>query len=212
MINFSFECNPGMLCNEYDPVMDAKVACDNTFWAEECTQDFCNALHQATETAGRIMSIPYAVSAIMSPPIGVLVDRVGHRAILAFGTSLTLMAVHLVVAFAPVNAMPVWIPLLGQGIAYALFSAVIWPSVGMVVEKKMTGTAYGIILSMQNTGLALFPIFVAAIHKHSHDKYVPNVELLFCGCAAFGSVSGLVLFVLDRRNGGKLSHVGSPDV
>ena len=196
---------------DYNPEVDTKVACDKSFWANECTQDYCNALHAATETAGRGMSIPYAVSAILSPPIGGLVDRVGRRATLACGTSMTLMAVHLILAYAKSSTLPLWLPLLGQGVAYALFSAVIWPSVAMVVEKKMTGTAYGIILSMQNTGLALFPLLVATIYKHSNQKYLPNVELLFVCCAAVGSIAGMLLFILDRRNGKKLNSVGAQE-
>ncbi|CAB9499934.1 Major facilitator superfamily domain-containing protein 1 [Seminavis robusta] len=182
-----------------------KVACDDSFWAQECTQDYCLALHQATEQAGRTMSIPYFVSAIISPPIGSLVDRVGRRAMLACGTSFVLMMVHLALAFVP--ALPVWIPLVGQGVAYALFSAVIWPSVGLVVEQKMTGTAYGIILSAQNLGIALFPIAVAAIYRASHFRYIPNVELLFVVCAGLGSAAGMMLWVLDRKNGNKLGQV-----
>ena len=192
----------------YNPKTDTKVACDKSFWADDCTKDYCNALHTATETAGRAMSIPYAVSAILSPPIGSLVDRIGRRAILAFLCSLTLMMVHLVLAFVPSSDAPLWLPLIGQGIAYALFSAVIWPSVAMVVEKKMTGTAYGIILSMQNTGLALFPLLVATIYKHSNQRYLPNVELLFAACAAVGSIAGAPLYILDRRNGYKLNRIG----
>jgi MFS family permease len=184
-----------------------KVACDNSFWAKQCTQDYCLALHAATEQAGRTMSIPYFVSALISPPIGSMVDRVGRRALLACGTSLTLMLVHLIMAYVPVNFMPVWIPLVGQGVAYALFSAVIWPSVGLVVEKRMTGTAYGIILSAQNCGIALFPILVAAIYRASQQRYIPNVELLFVGCAGIGSVTGVALWMLDRKNGNKLGQV-----
>jgi len=197
--------------DHYDPQIDTNVNCEKSFWANECTHDYCSTLHQATETAGKFMSIPYALAAILSPPIGTFVDRVGRRAALACGTSLTLMSVHLILALAPSHTIPLWVPLLGQGLAYALFSAVIWPSVGMVVEKKMTGTAYGIILAMQNTGLALFPLLVATIYKHSEQKYIPNVELLFVGCAAVGSMAGMLLFVLDRRNGNKLSRVGAQD-
>lgn len=196
---------------KYKPQFDTRVTCEKSFWADDCTQDYCSALRRATEMAGRFMSIPYATSAILSPPIGTLVDRVGRRAALACGTSLTLMAVHLVLALVPSNVILLWLPLLGQGVAYALFSAVIWPSVGMVVERKMTGTAYGIILAMQNTSLALVPLLVATIYKHSEQRYIPNVELLFVGCAAFGSIAGMLLFILDRHNGNRLSRVGAQE-
>lgn len=179
--------------------------CDKRFWSDDCTKDYCSAQKKATEIAGRVMSIPYAVSALLSPPVGGVVDRIGRRASLAFLTSLALMAVHIVLGL--FHAIPPWMPLLVQGVAYALFSAVIWPSVAMVVEKKVTGTAYGIILSLQNTGLALFPLLVAAIYNASHQSYIPNVELLFASCAGIGSLAGMLMYVLDARNGYKLQSV-----
>jgi Co/Zn/Cd efflux system component len=76
-----------------------------------------------------------------------------------------------------------------------------------VVEKRMTGTAYGIILSAQNCGIALFPILVASIYRASQQRYIPNVELLFVACAGIGSVTGFALWMLDRKNGNKLGQV-----
>jgi hypothetical protein len=186
-------------------VLYDSVDCDKHFWSDDCTKDYCSAQKQATEIAGRVMSIPYAVSALLSPPIGGVVDRIGRRASLAFLTSLALMVVHIILGL--FHMIPPWIPLLVQGVAYALFSAVIWPSVAMVVEKKVTGTAYGIILSLQNTGLALFPLLVATIYNASHQSYIPSVELLFASCAGMGSLAGILMYVLDGRNGYKLQSV-----
>lgn len=178
------------------------VDCEKSFWAKDCTRDYCSALHGATEKAGATMSIPYALSAILSAPVGKLVDRVGRRVALLQLATLLLLVVHSTLAFV---SGPAWIPFVGQGIAYTVFNAVIWPAIGMVVEGRMTGLAYGICLSLQNIGLALFPVLVAALYNASNKRFLPHVEVLFVSCASIGILTGIILWVLDRRNGNKLN-------
>jgi hypothetical protein len=67
--------------------------------------------------------------------------------------------------------------------------------------------AFGIINLIQNIGLVVFPLVVAAVHNASNQRYIPNVELVFCGCAAMGVLVGIQLNMLDRRNGNKLNSV-----
>jgi MFS family permease len=181
-----------------------EVDCDEAFWSDGCTKDYCDALRQATVTADRVMSIPYVVSAVLSPVLGGIVDRIGRRAILASVAPLALIVVHLTLAFA--RSSP-FLPLLGQGIAYALFGAVLWPSVPLTVDPSMAGTAFGIMNSIQNIGLVGFPLVVAAIHNRSNQRYLPSVELLFVACATLGVIVGIQLNLLDLRGGSKLNSV-----
>lgn len=184
----------------------ADIDCNEEFWSAGCTKDYCDALHRATETAGRVMSIPYFIVAGLSPLLGYIVDKVGHRAQISLLASLILIWVHLTMALS--NVSPV-LPLVGQGTAYALYAAVIWPSVTLVVEKRMTGTAFGIIASVQNVGLALFPLMVATEYNNSHQKYIPNVEFFFVTCATAGSFCGMALVLLDRTTGRKMEATSS---
>ena len=56
---------------------------------------------------------------------------------------------HLVWLFLPYGyTSPAWIimwPIIMNGIEYALFTAILWPAVGLVVKKNVMGTAYGIL-------------------------------------------------------------------
>jgi MFS family permease len=183
---------------------DADIDCNKPFWSNGCTRDYCNALHQATETAGRVMSIPYIISACLSPLLGRMIDRVGYRAMIASLASLLLVAVHSTLALSKLTPI---LPLLGQGLSYALYSSVLWPSVTLTVDKELTGTAFGTITSIQNIGLAGFPMVVATIYSHSDERYIPHVELFFAGCAILGSILGVVLNVLDRRTGNRLNSI-----
>jgi MFS family permease len=195
----------GKVIYQNAPLSAADIDCDETFWAVDCTRDYCKELRLATERAGEIMSIPYTVASCLAPFMGRLIDRVGRRAYLACTASILLLIVHASLALTMVTPS---IPLMGQGIAYALYSSVLWPSVPLTVDKASTGTAFGIITAIQNIGLALCPLVVAFIYDRS-NRYIPSVELFFTSCATAGALVGLALIMLDRRHGSKLNSIGS---
>jgi MFS family permease len=161
------------------------------------------------------MSIPYIISACLSPFLGGFVDRYGMRAIIATLAPMILIIVHLLMA--KTNANPIG-PMVGQGIAYSAFAAVIWPSVPVVVQMKLIGLGYGVITSVQNAGLAFFPLIVASIYKSSGDEYIPQVEYFFVGLACLGVFVGIILNIYDmqhdhifNRPKGKGLSVAGPD-
>ena len=190
----------------YSSLSSQDVDCGDSFWLDACTSDYCTKQHDATEHAGRVMSIPYLISALSSPPLGHLVDKIGRRAQLQLLSSCLLFLVHLTLATS--TSSPI-LPLVGQGIAYSLYAAVLWPSVPLTVEKKYTGTAFGVITSIQNIGLALFPLMIAGIYNASGGRYIPNVEFFFMGCAAAGIVVGIYMNRLDKKYGGKLNKAST---
>jgi MFS family permease len=203
-LNFSSSDDQSSTHEDEESLSANDIDCDKTFWSDGCTRDYCNALHQATETSGRVMAIPYTISACLTPLIGRMIDRVGRRAMIASLASILLVAVHSTLALTRVN--PVF-AMIGQGLAYALYSCVLWPSVTLTVRKELTGTAFGTITSIQNIGLALFPLMVAAIYSRSGQRYIPHVEVFFTCCAVIGSFIGILLNILDRRTGNKLNSI-----
>eukprot|EP00591_Stephanopyxis_turris_P003617 CAMPEP_0195521622 /NCGR_PEP_ID=MMETSP0794_2-20130614/19064_1 /TAXON_ID=515487 /ORGANISM="Stephanopyxis turris, Strain CCMP 815" /LENGTH=617 /DNA_ID=CAMNT_0040651221 /DNA_START=15 /DNA_END=1868 /DNA_ORIENTATION=+ len=187
----------------YNPVTSEIVDCGDPFWSNACTKNFCDEQDEATEVAARAMSIPFTIAAFLSPPLGHLVDRFGCRALVALIVPIVFLIVHLVLAFA--NNSPV-APLVFQGIAYSMYAAALWPSVPLTIEAKYTATAFGVITSIQNLGLAIFPLIVAAIFNVSWS-YIPNVEVFFVSCASVGIASGVFLNLQDRKTGGVLNAV-----
>ncbi len=105
--------------------------------------------------------------------------------------SLLLVSVHILIAYSNLNAIFL---LLLQGIAYCSFASAFWPAITMTVEEHFIGLSFGIASSMQNIGLAIVPLLVAAIYSNSGYKYVPNVEILF----AVLSFLSLIVLVLLR--------------
>ena len=90
--------------------------------------------------------------------------------------------------------------MVGQGLAYSGFAAVLWPSIPLVIPAKFTGLGYGVVTAIQNAGLALFPLLIAYIYSQSNDKYIPNVEYFFVSLAVLGTAVGFYLNYYDYQN------------
>ena len=88
-----------------------------------------------------------SISAFISPILGKLVDRYGCRAIVACLAPLCLLFVHTLLGLTRIDPIVI---LLFQGIAYAAFAAVTWPSIPLVVEERYTGK-YAVILTFNNS-------------------------------------------------------------
>lgn len=182
----------------YNPLTDNDIDCTDSFWTDACaTSEYCSRLTNAESIASVVMSIPYIISAVLSPVFGFCIDRVGLRAVIATIAPLILIAVHALLGFTTVSPVPL---LVGQGLAYTGFASVLWPSIPIVVEEKVTGLAFGVAMSVNNLASAVVPIIAAEIFTESGDKYVPNVELLFISLATLGVIMGLYMNWYDYHH------------
>lgn len=106
---------------------DSKINCDDDAWKNgPFTKTYCIKKAEAAQKAATPMSIPYIISAVISPFLGFVVDRIGLRAFLALVAPIALTIVHLLLGLSNVN---IYIPLVLQGVAYSVFAAALWPSV-----------------------------------------------------------------------------------
>ncbi len=158
------------------PLSDSDIDCTDDFWKDGCTKVYCDRLTDGEAEAAVIMSIPYIISAALSPPVGYMVDLFGYRAVIATLAPAVLVIVHLFLGLS--NCSPIG-PLVGQGLAYTGFVSVLWPAVPLVVEERLTGLAFGIVTSMQNLACAVIPLVVASIYSDSNDKYIPQVTMYY---------------------------------
>jgi len=186
----------------YNNITMFDVRCTDEFWRYDCTQNYCEAQDEATEAAGFVMSIPYMVSAVFAIPLGLVVDKIGRRPYIATVGFAILFGCHFALAHSDVKAE---IPLVFQGLAHAAYGGVLWPSIPLVVDPTMLGTAYGVMLSIQNAFLALIPMLVAFLYQLGNSHYIPNVEILFYSLSAFGVALGVALIIEDRRTGNRLN-------
>jgi MFS-type transporter involved in bile tolerance (Atg22 family) len=70
---------------------------------DKCAKDYCKAETKAAKTSATIFSIPYFMSATLSPFLGGAVDIVGGRALICFASAATLIVVHSLLAFTTIT-------------------------------------------------------------------------------------------------------------
>lgn len=102
--------------------------------------------HFSETTAGYYFGIPYIISAISSPILGILIDKIGKRALLC-----CLSSIILIIAFSSSMNMPECVrcknelmPIVLVGIGSSIYCAVIWASIPYVVKQSALGTAFGV--------------------------------------------------------------------
>ena len=116
-----------------------------------------------------------------------------------------LIAAHLALAY-DLQMAPV-LPLVGQGVAYSVFAAALWPSVPYTVPSQYEGLGYGMVTALQNGGLGGIPLLVSYIYDLSGKRFIPYTELTFVALAALGLLSGLLLSIYDATHGHDLNRV-----
>jgi MFS family permease len=157
------------------------------------------------ETGGMIASILPFGTILFTPLFGLLTDFKGRSASIMILGSLLIILVHLTFAFT--NITP-YIPMFILGIGFSLVPAAMWPSVAKIVDTNKIGTAYGLMFSVQNIGLWVFPLIIGIVL----DKSNPGVtqEMIEKGTAVYNytnptfilsglGILGIVFAILLKR-------------
>src|ERR1700722_11169416 len=92
---------------------------------------FIDAHGTSREFGGFLSSTLTLFAMIVTPLFGLLVDRVGKRALFMMLGSLLLIPVYLMMVYPPVNLS---LPMAMMGLAFSLIPAVLWPSVAYIVD------------------------------------------------------------------------------
>lgn len=168
------------------------------------------------KTAGALFGVPYIISAIASPFLGLMIDKVGKRAFLCCLSSCVLIVAYTTSLFMPkcdkcYNEM---VPLVLTGIGYSIYASAIWGSVPYVVPKKSVGSAFGLATAIQNIGLVIAPTLVGHI-KDSTAAIgfgYTYVNILFIAINVVGLILNSLLYYIDiTYNDGVLDKVDNGD-
>lgn len=155
---------------------------------------------------GPDVSLVYLMSAIISPFLGRAVDYFGRRGYLAIlSTSLTI-PVFLLLEYTDVN---VKVSMVLLGLSYCGCAATLWPTVQMLVDEHVVGSANGIATCVQMLGIGLCDLAVGHLmdsNKSDGGKKVNyNPTLSFFLVLSSGTVAlSVLLKCLDTAKGGKL--------
>ncbi|HST12025.1 MAG TPA: MFS transporter [Terriglobales bacterium] len=141
------------------------------------------------QQAGVLNSLLPFSAMIATPLFGLLVDRIGKRALLMMAGSFLLMPVYLMMAYLPASryvtfAFP-WfsqghftiehatLPLLllvtmaMMGTAFSLIPAVMWPSVAYIVGESRLGTAYALMTLIQQIGFFIMNLLIGKANDYA---------------------------------------------
>ncbi|KRZ73855.1 Major facilitator superfamily domain-containing protein 1 [Trichinella papuae] len=118
---------------------------------------YITKFHLTPESANLCNSLVYMMSIVMSPLFGALVDLSGYNIYWMFVSIIMALITHILLAF---TSLTPYVAVAICGFSYSLLAASLWPSVSYVVAENAIATAYGVIPSVQNFGLALAFLYI----------------------------------------------------
>jgi MFS family permease len=150
-----------------------------------------NKFSISTALAGRLTSVPIFCTVLFTPFFGWIADKKGKSATMMVYSSILLIIAHLTLTFTMVTPI---VPMALLGIAFSLIPAAMWPGVAKIIDQNKLGTAYGIMFSVQNFGLWLFPILIGLIL----DKTNPGItaSMVENGMAKFNYTYSILILAL----------------
>jgi MFS family permease len=184
---------------------------------------FMEAHGTSREVGGFLSSMLTLFAMFATPLFGLLVDRIGRRALLMMFGSMLLIPVYLMMAYLhSASYVSLHIPFFGDwnlpvlllgvmammGVAFSLIPAVMWPSVAYIVDQSKLGTAYGLMTMIQNIGLFGFNLVIGWANDYSHAS-VTNPTGYRLGMWIFsvlGFLGVFFAFLLRQRETGPHGH------
>lgn len=130
---------------------------------------FIESWELTREAAGQFNSVLPLAAMVATPLFGLLVDKLGKRALFMVFGSFLMMPVFLMMAY---HLTPLAVPVAMMGIAFSLIPAVMWPSVAYIVEEKRLGTAYAVMTLVQQLGVMGVPLVIGFLN----DRYGASAE------------------------------------
>lgn len=162
-----------------------------------------NKFGMSREDSGLFTSVMPFATLIFTPLFGMFIDRKGRAATLMIFGSLALLFVHLSFAY---TYIPPIIPMIFLGAAFSLIPATMWPSMVRLVDDRIIGTAYGLMYSIQNLGLFVFPILAGYILDASNPgepeilDYTATMTM-FVGLSLLAVIFAFLLKQQDAKKG-----------
>ena len=177
--------------------------------------------------AGLAMSVYQLVSAFASPFTGALIDKIGRNAIVLLISCTLFTMTHVILAWSMLAPIVIMVM---QGVFFSLMIPSLWPAVPVVVDAKLVAVGFGLMMSIQNVGIATIPLLVGSIldaHTLASNSTLTNtsalrssqpdatpegyfkVEVLMLGIGAVGCLLALVLLCYDLKRSRLLAV--SPD-
>ncbi len=166
---------------------------------------FIEAHRVSPEAAGDLKAWLPFISMIGMPLFGLLVDRIGKRALLMTLGSALLVPPFLFMAH---TDLPLPLSMGMLGLAFALVPAVLWPAVTYLVPEARLGSAYALMTFCQQVGWAGMSWGLGRVKDAAHassDNPMGWTPVLWC-LAALATAGFVFSFLLWRTERGATAH------
>jgi MFS family permease len=157
--------------------------------------------HGATrEFAGFLNSVLPLSAMIATPLFGLVVDRVGRRALLMVVGSLLLLPTFLLLGYTQVS---LFVPIAMLGVSFSLIPAVMWPSVAYIVPQRRLGSAYALMTLCQQLMVAAVPWLIGRSNdalgaSPTNPGGYGGMIWILTGLATFGLLFAFLLWRTER--------------
>ena len=153
-------------------------------------------------SAARLFSCFPILAMVLTPVLGIFLDRKGKGATMLMAGALIMIVCHLSFAFV-LPAFPsktlALILIVVLGVSFSLVPAALWPSVPKIIDEKILGSAYCLIFWVQNIGLCLVPLLIGSLRQSTGGYLVPMIVFASFGVLAF--IFSILLKREDRAKG-----------
>ncbi len=153
-------------------------------------------------SAAQLFSCFPILAMVLTPVLGIFLDRIGKGASMLMAGSVIMIVCHLCFAFLlpafPSKAFAL-VLIVVLGVSFSLVPAALWPSVPKIIDEKILGSAYCLIFWVQNIGLCLVPMLIGSLRQSTGGYTVPMIVFASFGVLAF--VLSIYLKAEDRRKG-----------
>jgi MFS family permease len=158
------------------------------------------------DEAGRLNGFLPLAAMIATPLFGLLIDRVGKRAVFMAVGSLIIVPAYLLML--PWLHVTPYASMTLIGIAFSLIPAVMWPSVAYLVDEKKLGTAYALMALIQQLGVAAIDEGMGWLNDHLHASAAnPNgYNGMLYLVSSLGFLGLFFSFMLWRTERGPRGH------
>ena len=153
-------------------------------------------------SAAKLFSCFPILAMVMTPMLGIFLDRKGKGATMLMFGSIIMIVCHLSFAFILPAFPQKWFALLlivVLGISFSLVPAGLWPSVPKIIDEKILGSAYCLIFWVQNIGLCLVPMLIGSLRASTGSYFVPMLVFSSFGVLAF--ILSIYLKAEDKKKG-----------
>ncbi|CAJ0957567.1 unnamed protein product [Ranitomeya imitator] len=163
------------------------------------------------QTASYIAGAVYDSSLVLSAAVGILIDYVGMRGLLAVLCAVLTLPVFALLAF---TFVPPLVSTLWLGVTYSFAAASMWPSIPLVVPQATLGTAMGLATSVQMIGIGISNLIVGRIlgTKSSSEAKIPlwrwQQMMIFMLANTIACIfTSITLNIVDKKQGSILNKM-----